>query len=676
MGADAAPRISDNKHMVSTNVFNAVMSVDDSGQIISWNPGAEAIFGWLPNEVIGKNFHKTLFPAHSHDTYSNKTVLGRHIKQLALHRSGRIFPIEIYLTSNGNNNGKAFTAFIRDTTEFNGREELIRHADENQNIVNSILHISLEPVSLQEKLERALHNILSLRNGLLLCAGAIFLIDNDPDILELKAQQDLHREHQTYYSEIRVGKKDRIRPGQEGETKYVDRMLDLHNIQFHDSKPYSHYWVPILVGEKLFGIIALYTQKGHKRKKVEEDFLMTIAESLAVAIERNKMEHEHAALINNLQSMITDLKNEKKFTESVIQSLNSGLMVLDHDGAIITCNSRGQRILSHFVPNIEGENLCTIFGDKTARKITQSDRAISYKGLEISLQTKSGEERILGIKAAPREDASGQKVGLIVSFIDITDTKYFRQEIEKMNRLSTVAEIASAVAHEVRNPLAGIKTMSQSIEENLDDEDENKEYIKRIIKQVDRLNQLLSEFFTYAKPGEPKKIRTSLIDIINDTRPLIKVKLDKKNIGLKELYEKDLPQIVADPNQLQQVFLNLMLNSIDALDCNGTIEITANHLQQKERKEYQKIFPSVKDECEYVVARFKDNGPGMTPEVAENVFEPFFTTKHNGAGLGLSIVYRILKENNAAIYVECSKPGATTFIIFFEADRKWEKSSS
>lgn len=662
--------------MVSTNVFNAVMTVDDNGQIVSWNPGAEAIFGWPPNEVIGRNFYKTLFPAHLHDPYNKKTVLDKHIKQLALHRNGRIFPIEIYLTSNGNNDRKAFIAFIRDITEFNGREELIRHANENQNIVNSILHISLEPVSLQEKLERALHSILSLRNGRLLSAGAIFLINNDPDILELKAQQGLHPEHQTYYSEIQVGKKDYIRQGQGGEIKYVDRLLELHHIQFHDSEPYGHYWVPILVGEKLFGIIALYTKKGHKRKKVEEDFLITIAESLAVAIERNKMEHEHAALINNLQSMITDLKNEKKFTESIIQSLNSGLMVLDHDGAIITCNSKGQRILSHFIQKIEGENLCSIFGDKTARKITQSDRVMSYKGLEISLQTKSGEERILGIKAAPREDASGQKVGLIVSFIDITDTKYFRQEIEKMNRLSTVAEIASAVAHEVRNPLAGIKTMSQSIEENLDDEDENKEYIKRIIKQVDRLNQLLSEFFTYAKPGEPKKIRTSLVDIINDTRPLIKVKLDKKNIGLKELYEKDLPQIFADPNQLQQVFLNLMLNSIDALDCNGIIEITANHLQQNERKRYQKIFPAVKDECEYVVARFKDNGPGMTPEVAENVFEPFFTTKHNGAGLGLSIVYRILKENNAAIYVECSKPGATTFIIFFEADRKWEKSLS
>jgi signal transduction histidine kinase len=245
---------------------------------------------------------------------------------------------------------------------------------------------------------------------------------------------------------------------------------------------------------------------------------------------------------------------------------------------------------------------------------------------------------------------------------------YFRQEIEKMNRLSTVAEIASAVAHEVRNPLAGIKTMSQSIEENIDDDDDNKEYIKRIIKQVDRLNQLLSEFFTYAKPGEPKKTRTSLIDIINDTKPLIQSKLDKKNIKLSEHYQKGLPHIFADQNQIQQVFLNLMLNSIDALEHKGAIEIQADRLRQDERKNYIKVFPALRKDCEYIVVHFKDNGIGMTPEVAEKVFEPFFTTKHNGSGLGLSIVYRILKENNAAIYVDCAESGTTAFKMFLEAD--------
>jgi PAS domain S-box-containing protein len=647
------------------NAFNAVMTVDDHGHIISWNPGAEAVFGWSRNEALGRNFHETIFPEHLRGPNGNNGKLHKHIEQLALHRSGRIFPIELYFSPAGYNGDEAYIAFARDITDYKGKEGLIRHADENQRVINSILHTSLEPISLEKKLKHALDHILSLRNGKLLSAGAIFLIKNDTGILEIKVQQGLDEEQQALSDERPHG---RYNCGLTQGRQCVERITDLHEIQFHDQVPHGHYWVPILSGKNLFGIIALYTREGHKRKSGEEEFLKTIANTLAVAIERDRMEKEHTSLVDDLKSMITDLKNEKKFTESIIQSLNSGLLVLDHDGKIITCNSKGMRILNHFVQTIEGENLSSIFGKKVAETITKSNKAFSLKGVEVALQTKNGEERILGIKAASREDASGKKVGRILSFIDITEMNYFRQEIEKMNRLSTVAEIASAVAHEVRNPLAGIKTMSQAIEENIDDDDDNKEYIKRIIKQVDRLNQLLSEFFTYAKPGEPKKIRSSLVDIINDTRPLIKSKLDKKNIELSEHYEKGLPHIFADQNQIQQVFLNLMLNSIDALDHKGAIEIQANRLQQEQRKNYIKVFPALRKECEYIVVLFKDNGIGMTPEVAEKVFEPFFTTKHNGSGLGLSIVYRILKENNAAIYVDCAESGATVFTMFFEAD--------
>jgi PAS domain S-box-containing protein len=651
---------------MAMNAFNAVMTVDDHGHIISWNPGAEAVFGWSRNEALGRNFHETIFPEHLRGPNGNNGKLHKHIEQLALHRSGRIFPIELYFSPAGYNGDEAYIAFARDITDYKGKEGLIRHADENQRVINSILHTSLEPISLEKKMKHALDHILSLRNGKLLSAGAIFLIKNDTGILEIKVQQGLDEEQQALSDESPHG---RYNCGLTQGRQCVERITDLHEIQFHDQVPHGHYWVPILSGKNLFGIIALYTREGHKRKSGEEEFLKTIANTLAVAIERDRMEKEHTSLVDDLKSMITDLKNEKKFTESIIQSLNSGLLVLDHDGKIITCNSKGTRILSHFVQTIEGENLSSIFGKKVAEDITKSNIAFSLKGVEVALQTKNGEERTLGVKAASREDASGKKVGRILSFIDITEMNYFRQEIEKMNRLSTVAEIASAVAHEVRNPLAGIKTMSQSIEENIDDDDDNKEYIKRIIKQVDRLNQLLSEFFTYARPGEPKKVRTSLVDIINDTKPLIQSKLDKKNIELSEYYEKGLPDIFADQNQIQQVFLNLMLNSIDALEHKGAIEIQANHLLQEQRKNYIKVFPALRKECEYIVVLFKDNGIGMTPEVAENVFEPFFTTKHNGAGLGLSIVYRILKENNAAIYVDSAESGATTFIMFFEAEK-------
>ncbi|MEW6110332.1 MAG: ATP-binding protein [Nitrospirota bacterium] len=291
------------------------------------------------------------------------------------------------------------------------------------------------------------------------------------------------------------------------------------------------------------------------------------------------------------------------------------------------------------------------------------------------LHSKHGEERIIGFTTAPRVNTAGDMDGIIVSFRDITDVKRIQKEMERVSRLSTIAEIASAVAHEIRNPLAGIKTMAQSIEENLGETDGNKEYISRIIKQVDRLNDILKTFFTYARPAKPRITRTSLINIINEVKPLVGNKLMEKNILMIENYERGLPDILVDPNQMQQVFLNLLLNSIDAVAGKGRIEIVAKSLQPAEREAYSIVFPELKDNGDYIVLKFSDNGCGMPKETAEKIFEPFFTTKSSGSGLGLSIVYSLLHENNAAIFVDSVEGAGSTFIIFLEADRKWEKFS-
>jgi PAS domain S-box-containing protein len=380
-------------------------------------------------------------------------------------------------------------------------------------------------------------------------------------------------------------------------------------------------------------------------------------------------------LIDRLQATIEDLRTEKKFTESIIQSLSSGLMVLDLEGIIVAINPGGRKILNDFSDMIEGESLANVIGAKEASAMTEikSDK-LHYRN-EIVLRTRTGDERMVGFTTVPRENAVGKRVGTIISFRDITDVQYIQKEMEKINRLSTVAEIASAVAHEIRNPLAGIKTMAQSIDENLSEADGNKEYIRRIVKQVDRLNDILKGFFTYARPAKPRIVRASLMNIIQEVKPLVKNRLEDKKIVFTTNYEKDLPCILADPNQIQQVFLNLILNATDALSFAGRIEVSARTLREAEKNAYSLIYPKLKDGGNYVIVHFKDNGCGMPRSVSEKIFEPFFTTKVTGSGLGLSIVYRILRENNAAIFVDSTEGVGTTFILFFEIEGKWEKFS-
>jgi len=235
-----------------------------------------------------------------------------------------------------------------------------------------------------------------------------------------------------------------------------------------------------------------------------------------------------------------------------------------------------------------------------------------------------------------------------------------------MNRLSTVAEIASAVAHEVRNPLAGIKIMAQSIEEDAVGNEQQLECSRRIIRQVDRLNELLTEFFSYARPVVPNKRPISIRSILAETRPLINNRLMKNAIDLVEHIDPDLPDVIADPNQMQQVFLNLMLNATDAIRQNGTITISARLLFGHKLSIYKKRYPGLLNDNRYVLVVFADNGAGMPANVVDKVFEPFFTTKATGTGLGLSIVYRTLRENGAAISLESQQGKGTTFNMFFQ----------
>jgi len=392
-----------------------------------------------------------------------------------------------------------------------------------------------------------------------------------------------------------------------------------------------------------------------------------MSETLKQLFKENEENLSQISIVNQeLRSSIKGLDDEKVFTESIIRSLSSGLMVLDLEGAIVSANPNGILVLNQFDSEPVGKSLASVLGEEVALAMTGIHDKLSNISGEITILSIQGEKRNLGFTATNHQDANGNRLGIIISFSDITEEKYLHKEVEKMNRIGTIAEIATAVAHEVRNPLAGIKTMAQAIDENLGKDDANKEYMTRIIRQVDRLNSLLTEFFNYARPGKPQKIKTSLEDIISETKPLISKKLEGMNIELKEKYEIDLPPIKVDFNQIQQVFLNLILNSIEAFKTSGFIEISAEKVDEAGMEIFRHTYPDLKEDSNYVAVRFRDNGPGLEGEIAEKIFEPFFTTKHQGTGLGLSIVYRILNENNASIHLDDNVDEGLAYIMFIE----------
>ena len=554
------------------------------------------------------------------------------------------------------------------------QSSLQAHQQSHQTILVDILKTALEQLPIRTKIARIFDHLLSADCLEMGPKVALFVVERDAWIPSLIVSKGFPYPEGMPCNTKRFGSCHCGLAAKSGKTRFFNSPPPL-NDGVQGSEPFlGHYCIPILRDNEPLGVFTIYVTQQHRRSPQISEFLQAISSILAIIIEGQQMDQQLIQLVIDLRGSIINLREEKKFSESIIQGLNHGLIVADLDGKIRKSNSAAQAIFKpYFAPSLSGQldglNLADFLGESaTAELLATSSQEGTQMDKELAIVTPSRENKIIGYSSVAREDARGNKIGVIISLSDISELKYVRKEMEKMNRLSTVAEIASAVAHEVRNPLAGIKIMAQSIEEEAKDNSEQLECSQRIIRQVDRLNELLSDFFSYARPAEPNKKPTSLCSIVTETLPLINSRLNKYNITISEDVSAHLPLIFADPHQVQQVFLNLFLNSIDAIKGQGHIDISATFLTPSSLKYYKKKYPALLGTFSYVIVNFTDNGTGMPPAVAEQAFEPFFTTKTSGAGLGLAIVYRTLKENDAEIVLSSVEGKGTTFTIFFRAD--------
>jgi PAS domain S-box-containing protein len=659
--------------LIIENASEAIISVETTGEISAWNLAAESVFGWKSAEVVGKRLDEVVvlnsgnggtFFSHLEEQEALKDTVVTFTR-----RDGKVIPFEFNVSKISSGGSTIHAVFARDVSNRWQREGELIDAYQKQGIINSILNVSFRKVSFDEQMELILDLILSIPTIKLLPSGAILLTGDAPGVLVLKAQRGFTEQQIETCRQVPFGKCHCGRAAQKSEIQFIECIDETHEFMFEKMNPHGHYCVPILINDTVQGVIALYIEEGHRATTLEIDTLKAIANVVGGIIERKKMEDQLGDLVEGLRSTITDLDNEKGFNESVISNLASGLLILDNSGRIEKSNPAARHFIGSIYDDlIDGKYLAEIFGEEAAALLTTPRSSNEFGRDELVLEQDGVAQKVFEYIAMPREDVSGQEQGIILNFSDVTAHKRIQSELEKMNRFSTIAEIASAVAHEIRNPLAGIMTMAQIIEEQLPENDNKKEYIGRIIRQVDRLNVLLTDFFTYARPPRPKKEKVSLISIIDEIRPFMENKMKKCDITFKEKYGAKLPDIVVDSNQIQQVFLNLMLNSMDAIKQDGSIVLSAEFIGKNNAGfDYEKSLWLDKNSS-YVVVSFKDSGGGMSPETIERVFEPFYTTKHNGTGLGMAIVFRILKENNAGIRVESRNGLGTTFTLFFMVD--------
>ncbi|MBI3013951.1 MAG: HAMP domain-containing protein, partial [Candidatus Tectomicrobia bacterium] len=231
--------------------------------------------------------------------------------------------------------------------------------------------------------------------------------------------------------------------------------------------------------------------------------------------------------------------------------------------------------------------------------------------------------------------------------------QYHQQQMMRAEKMVSLGQLASSIAHEIKNPLAGISGAMQVLAAEFPKEHPNQVIVKEIRGQVDRLNQVVQNLLDFAKPSQPRFVEADIHEILARVLFLVKQQARELGIELQEQFGQDLPSLWVDEKQIQQVFLNVSLNALQAMGSGGKLTIR-----------------TLSRTADRVAVEFQDTGPGIPPEILNTVFQPFFTTKPKGTGLGLAIAQRIMREHGGEIRI-LSEPGkGTCFILLFSTQRR------
>ncbi|MEL6821457.1 MAG: ATP-binding protein [Calditrichota bacterium] len=264
------------------------------------------------------------------------------------------------------------------------------------------------------------------------------------------------------------------------------------------------------------------------------------------------------------------------------------------------------------------------------------------------------------VNASPLHDHNNRFEGVILSFRDLTEMHQLREQVTRMERLALLGELSAGIAHEIRNPLAGIKAASQVLEDQFDANDPRRALLERVIREVDRSNKLLNEFFRFARPSRPNLQQHSVEAIVSGVRLLLQPTLKKNDIHWQEDITAGL-QVRADGNQLEQILLNLLLNAIEAMPNGGELTVQAKRRRIKDKGK------SDTSGAPKVIIDVSDTGVGIAAEHLEKIFNPFFTTRPEGTGLGLSICNRLIEEHEGTLEVQSREGEGSRFTIVLPA---------
>jgi PAS domain S-box-containing protein len=621
---EALRQSEERNRLILATALDAVITIDAEGRIRSWNSRAEAIFGWAEAEVVGRPLAEVAIPPAQREAHrkgmeryretGQGPLLNRRIEVTALRRDGSEFPVELSITPIGTGAGLTFSGFLRDLTERRRSE-----------------------VSLKESLER-FRNAASATNDLIyewnLESGTLDWFGDIDDNLGY-GPGEFPRTIKAWEGIIHPEDATRVAKGIERHIAEGGRFMEEYRIRRKD------------------GSVRFWSDRGVVLRNDQGKSVRRIGATADIT-DRRRLERERGKLLERLQIQM--------------ERMPVACILTGPDYRISYWNPAAVRIFGHSAAEAAGRAIEELILPTPARPAAADHlRSLAKKDMSAHVTwanvAKDGRKVTCEWHTTPLLDAEGSFAGIQAMAIDITERATLEGQLRQAQKMEAIGRLAGGIAHDFNNLLTAVSGYSDLLLETIKREDPIRGHVDEIRKAAQRAADLTRQLLAFSRKQVLEPRLLDLNGVLTEMDKMLR-RVIGEDIDLVTYLDASLGHVKADPGQIEQVVMNLVVNARDAMPKGGRLTIETRNVELDES--YARTAPDVRP-GPYVLVSVSDNGSGIPPEVLPHLFEPFYTTKERGkgTGLGLSTVYGIIKQSGGHVTVY-SEPGrGATFKVYF-----------
>ena len=452
-------------------------------------------------------------------------------------------------------------------------------------------------------------------------------------------------------------------------------------------------------GAHVLGVLVGAYHKSWKLRREEQVLLQILTNQASAVLENITLMDDVIEARNEARRLLRQVLDDQRFKELILESIPSGLITINLQGHITTFNRAAESVLGYHPREVMGQPVRKVLDLRSLERGLQTGQPQHETLLTSGRQ---GQEVALEVTLVPLRDERGGQMGVLATFADITSVYHLEEETRRLDRLATLGEMSANVAHEVRNPLAAIKTSMQMLRDDLESShglemaEGAQDEIAVVLKEVERLDGIVRDLLLFARPRQLHQVEHNLGELSARVLHFLHPQCEERGVRV-HMGQQDVPDALFDVAQMEQVLMNIYLNALQAMPDGGILSTSCQVIRvpggssnaqdvyssarQFKRVEAFSLSDEDQDELEalsgargigddeaweqraWVELAISDTGVGIAQDALERIFQPFYTTKAHGIGLGLPITRRLIEDHHGSILVESQLGYGTTISV-------------